>query len=347
MYYEDTANATNANKELFTEVTGGVQFDRADVAATLGQAKGYDLYFQNYLNSSAFTDNERQLIQSLLPALRDWYVQAGSGGMNAADAQNRGAFMLGGNGADNLTGGAQADLLVGNAGNDTLNGGAGYDTYIYNIIGGHDTISDSDGQGTILYGNSSVDGGIRKATDAPNTYHGGAQGAMTYVLDGSTLTINNLITVQNFQNGQLSIHLTTAPDTQIPTLQQPSGPPTIDFSNTLPLRTDYFQGVLYPEEAWVDRIRDRVEFTDQTNGYDYYSDQQVNFDGSGIIGNGLPLFEGGDGGARQPYSYLSIHAQGGNDQLVGGPGADQLFGDGGNDFLNGFIGNDQLFGGTG
>ena len=76
MYYEDTATATNANKELFTEVTGGVQFDRADVSAALNDAKGYTLYFQNYLNSNAFTDPERQLIQPMLPTLRDWYVQA-------------------------------------------------------------------------------------------------------------------------------------------------------------------------------------------------------------------------------------------------------------------------------
>jgi hypothetical protein len=48
------------------------------VAATLDKAKGYTLYFQNYLDSSAFSNNERPLIQSLLPTLRDWYVQAGN-----------------------------------------------------------------------------------------------------------------------------------------------------------------------------------------------------------------------------------------------------------------------------
>jgi hypothetical protein len=84
MYYEDTANATDRNKELFTDLatgslgSGGVQFDRADVAATLDKAKGYTLYFKNYLKSDAFTNIERQLIQSLLPTLRDWYVQTGN-----------------------------------------------------------------------------------------------------------------------------------------------------------------------------------------------------------------------------------------------------------------------------
>ena len=52
------------------------QFDRADVAATLAQAKGYNLYFQNYLNSDTFTVYDRQLIQFLLSTLRDWYGRA-------------------------------------------------------------------------------------------------------------------------------------------------------------------------------------------------------------------------------------------------------------------------------
>ena len=77
-YYDETPTSAGYNKELFSAMTGGVQFDRADVAATLSDAKGYTLYFQNYLNSDAFTNPERQLIQSLLPTLRDWYVQAGN-----------------------------------------------------------------------------------------------------------------------------------------------------------------------------------------------------------------------------------------------------------------------------
>ena len=32
--------------------------------------------------------------------MRNWYVQAGLSGMNAADTLNYGAFMLGGNGND-------------------------------------------------------------------------------------------------------------------------------------------------------------------------------------------------------------------------------------------------------
>ena len=136
MYYQDTANATDPNKKLFTDLatagvgSGGIQFDRADVSAKLETAKGYNLYFQGYIYSDAFTDSERQWVLSLLPTLRDWYVQAGSGGMTAAGDHNRGAFMLGGSGVDTLTGGSRSDLLVGNADNDRLDGGAGADAML-------------------------------------------------------------------------------------------------------------------------------------------------------------------------------------------------------------------------
>jgi Ca2+-binding RTX toxin-like protein len=139
MYYENTANATDPDKELFIDLaaagigSGGVQFDRADVASTLDEAKGYNLYFQEYVNN-AFSDSERQLVLSVLPTLRDWYVQAGTSGMNATDTHNRGAFMLGNSGVDNLTGGSQRDLLVGNGGDDILDGGSGADR----MVGGAD-----------------------------------------------------------------------------------------------------------------------------------------------------------------------------------------------------------------
>lgn len=152
MYYEDTANATNANKQLFTDLTtagtgsNGIQFDMHDVSkdvaaamdandkVDLSKAKGYQ-YVVNYLDqTSLLSSEERTLIKSMLPAMRDWYVQAGASGMNASDTLNRGAFMLGGTGSDALVGGAAADLLVGNAGDDLLQGGLGNDIL---LVGSH------------------------------------------------------------------------------------------------------------------------------------------------------------------------------------------------------------------
>ncbi|MBI5659525.1 MAG: hypothetical protein HZC43_08260, partial [Nitrosomonadales bacterium] len=149
-YYEENSPNTTYGAELFTDLSAagagsnGIRFDMADVSQNIAAAisgnapvdlagkqdgkyilKGYE-YFLNYLdNTSPLAPAERTLVKSMLPALRDWYVQAGASGMNATDTLNRGAFMLGGNGSDALVGGTAADLLVGNAGADLLQGGGG------------------------------------------------------------------------------------------------------------------------------------------------------------------------------------------------------------------------------
>ncbi|MDH2917262.1 MAG: hypothetical protein PXX77_10360, partial [Gallionella sp.] len=164
-YYEETTTSAGAGNVFFTDVTGGVQFDIVSVSDTfqtalqngdklkLADAKGYAQYFKSYLNT--LPDSDRVIVAQLLPYMQDWYVQAGASGMTATDTLNRGAFMLGGNGADTLTGGTSADLLVGNAGDDVLNGGqgsdtllggTGVDTYVLNTGAGQgiDTVLDSD-----------------------------------------------------------------------------------------------------------------------------------------------------------------------------------------------------------
>lgn len=155
MYYENTA-AFDPNKQLFSNISGGIQFDRTDVAATLNAAKG-NAYLQNYITTN-FTSDEQQVMTTLLPQLRDWYIQAGSAALNATDTLNRGAFMLGGSGNDVLVGGTAVDLLVGNTGADTLTGGIGADrllggdgndTYVYNTGDGTDVIIDVDNLGSI------------------------------------------------------------------------------------------------------------------------------------------------------------------------------------------------------
>ena len=193
MYYEDTPAAKDATKHLFTDVAGGVAFDMADVSkkileaftqstrVDLKDAKGYEQFFSKYLNApnSPFTAEERTLITSLLPTMRDWYVQAGTAGMNATDTHNRHAFMLGGATDDNLTGGNKADLLVGNAGNDTLNGGDGDDV----LLGGADnnTLKGEAGN-DILIGGTGVD--ILDGGDGNDQLKGG-DGVDVYQFSGS------------------------------------------------------------------------------------------------------------------------------------------------------------------
>ena len=227
MYYEDTANATNKDKQLFDVVTGGIRFDMADVsqkfktafdngqALTLTDAKGFDQYFKYYLDNNLdvgdvnFNLAETVLIKSVLPYMRDWYVQAGALGMVATDTLNRGAFMLGGVGADTLTGGTGADLLVGNAGNDTLQGGkgndyllggAGIDTYKYQTGDGLDTILDNGGQGSILYDGQTLNGG---AQYGDNRVYKSTDGKHLYVLaNDNTLLIDGQIVVEGYDKGR-------------------------------------------------------------------------------------------------------------------------------------------------
>lgn len=192
MYYEDTKNATDKEKELFSKITGGLQFDMADVsekfkaafeageAIDLDDAKGA-VHIRNYIEA-AFVEEERGLINGRLPTLRDWYVQAGSDSMNATDTRNNGAFMLGGAGADTLTGGTAVDLLVGNAGNDKLDGGEGNDTLLGNAD--DDTLKGNAGRDLLLGGKGAdtLDGG------ADNDILKGGEGLDIYTFTGSYST---------------------------------------------------------------------------------------------------------------------------------------------------------------
>ena len=358
-------------------MTGGVQFDRADVAATLDDAKGYTLYFQNYLDSSAFTNPERQLIQSLLPTLRDWYVQAGPSGMNVIDAQNRGAFMLGGRGADVLTGGSQTDLLVGNAGADRLNGGggndvllggAGFDTYIYNAGDGTDQIEDRMRRKWLLVNGQMMVGGASVVQVSLTTRTRASDGQYTFVHSGSTLTINGQITIQDWQPGEFGVTLR-----DLSTL--PTGTPAvIDYNNgweteTLRLR---FHLALTMQGGLLCRTPLKIMWSMEQAGHDlimtdpghpalYGGNEVVNAgDGSDyIIGNtndrlfgeaGDDVIKGGrgqdvlDGGEGHDFLLADyVDAPGANDYLDGGADDDALLGGTGDDILLGGDGDDQIF----
>ena len=174
-YYENT-DAAVAGRTLYDDVSGGIRFDRTDVSASLFDAKGWQLYFQNYLNT--LTLEEHRIVLQLLPACTDWFIQAGSVSMSAtADASK--AFMVGGIGNDWMVGGSLADLLIGNAGddtlkggkgNDTLIGGAGNDTYIVNAGDGFDTVLDSDGSGIVKFDGVGAQGSLGIAAGKGQKY---------------------------------------------------------------------------------------------------------------------------------------------------------------------------------
>lgn len=350
MYYENTVNATNREKELFTPVTGGVRFDRADVAPTFDPAtvKGYNDFHFYLINN--FSAADRQRIEDLLPVLRDWYVQAGTGGMNVTDTQNRGAFMLGGLGADVLTGGTGADLLVGNAGHDrlaggagtdTLMGGTGFDIYYWNTGDGNDRIEDADARGMINVNGQVLLGGVKKTG---HTDWVSADGTIQYVMSGTDLVVKlngtQILTVnENFESGQFGIRLIDATDP--------------NWENGYPVLIDVEANGL---------VNDIVHYSDADSlGFGERGNDQLFGNGgndrlSGFSGN--DRLYGGEGddyldgdindnlivNPIPPQLNLGTDLYYGDDLVDGGAGNDTLFGSWGDDLLYGGTGNDLLYG---
>ncbi|MDR4479613.1 MAG: hypothetical protein MRJ95_07690 [Nitrospira sp.] len=113
-----------------------------------------------------------------------------------------------GNELDNtIKGNSGNNRLVGGRGIDLLEGGIGFDTYIYHSGDGLDRIEDSDAQGQIIFDDHLLQGGIRRAGDAANTYTS-LDGRTTYVMSGTDLIVNGVLIVnENFQSGQMGIQL--------------------------------------------------------------------------------------------------------------------------------------------
>lgn len=81
--------ATGVNRILFAVLSNSIPFERADVAATIDQAKGWPMYFQNYLNP--LTLKEHHIVLQFLPAHR----------LVHPDRQRQHKRMVGGTGDDN------------------------------------------------------------------------------------------------------------------------------------------------------------------------------------------------------------------------------------------------------
>ena len=381
-YYDETSASAGYQLELFNDLawlgagSGGIYFDRADVAAQLKDAKGYQ-YLDSYFKQSQFTFAEGQLILSRLPAQRDWYVQAGTSAMNATDTMNRGAFMLGGSSADSLTGGTGADLLVGNAGadtltggtgNDTLLGGTGSDTYQYTEGDGFDVILDADGAGSIVIDGSSLVGG---AQYGDNRVHRDGSGHL-YVNVGLGLVVDGNILVRGHQTGQLGLNMTgaVAPTNPVTTRDIPGDISPTDTSPGTPgiqAERDAEGNLLGTSQPYEDilvgdarnerivsgdlsddiRASDGDDWIESGSGSDYVNGD----DGNDLIeGGGDSDIVMGDAGNDRLFSDSQISVA---DAILQGNGngsgakGDWLSGNQGDDTLVGGSGNDVLVGGTG
>ena len=245
-YYEEKTGRLGQGETLFNGVAGGVRFDTAAVVGegnSITTAKGYKQFFIDHLETETiFTVAERNLIKQKIADLRDWSVAVGNSGMTATDTNNRGSFMLGGDGADDLTGGTANDLLVGGANADTLTGGAGddrllggsgTDIYKFTAGSGKDDIIDSDGFGQLELDGQALSGGM--AAIKPNVWEDKDR-KITYtfigndeivefgrlVIEGDDLA-GGRITIENFDlgiaksQGFLGIKLDRKPEIEIKT----------------------------------------------------------------------------------------------------------------------------------
>jgi len=357
-YYEEPASGADHGQVLFSDVSGGIRFDRTDVAANLSDAKGWNLYFQNYLNSLPLA--EHQIVLQLLPTVTDWFVQAGNVSLNAT-ADVKKAFMLGGIGNDILTGGSEADLLIGNAGDDTLYGGlgadtllggVGYDTYRLFANEGLDTILDTDGQGTVLLAGVQAQGkaGVSDSKDwlqlAPGAWQDKQHG-ITYTLltlaDGSRdlyiAASGGSARIKGWQSGQLGIALDAG---------EPATPPEISLTlvgDLAPIDTNPAAPGIQEGYDLLDNVKVGTTAAPDRDDTLYDSDGNDLLQGLGgndtllAIRGGNDRLEGGDGDDR-------LEGGAGLDRLDGGTGKDTLLGGDGDDHLLGGAGEDSLQGGN-
>ena len=366
-YYENTANAKGVNKQLFEVISGGVQFDffnvsekfqtqfESDGKINLDDAKGYKEYFTKYLSDNPhpfLTREDIGQIKYLLPYLRDWYVQAGAEGMVASDTQNRGAFMLGGNGADMLTGGTADDLLVGNAGADTLDGGTGDGNDILLGGTGEDTLKGGDGMDMLLGGadNDTLEGG------KDNDILKGGAGNDTYVFtdeygtdvitdsDGSGLiqvggqNLGNATQIfdsvyKDDASGQIFVKLNGGKSLVI----QKENTGNRILVNDWPASGDL--GIALQDKAA------EVPVATLTGGFkkliDLGDPASLDDDVYKIV-KGNYVSDGDDANAPD-----MINGSGGDDVIDGGAGDDALTGHDGDDYIIGGLGGDMIQGGKG
>lgn len=214
--------------------------------------------------------------------------------------------IFGGSGDDYINGGDGDDIIDAGTGNDFIDGGSGNDIYIFKPGYGADSIMDSEGVNTVMFGDGFIAGGIKAYRSNWND--------ILITFDGfeDTLTIKNYCISKEARN----FTLVFADGTVVEAADQNS-----------PLRTIYgTDGSEYMISIYEDGITKLGQDGDDqlvgSNGNDFlYGDK-----GSDSLngGNGADKLYGGIGDDQ-------LYGSGGNDILDGGEGSDYLYGGSGND----------------
>ncbi len=235
-----------------------------------------------------------------------------------------GDHLYGGGGDDSIDGKSGDDYLEGNIGNDTLDGGAGNDkllggagtdTYQFTGTIGSDTVTDSDGNGTIVVAGTTLTGGVKVAL---NVWESGDK-KVFYTVMGDNLVIGQRadagapaakgsITVTGW-NAMGGNHLGITLDS--------ADPPA-------PVTQHAFNG----------------DIAKKVTGSVYTLDTDGNYLSDGAETNAQDILVG-------TTEADSINGAGGNDGVNGGAGSDSIEGGLGDDLLMGGPGQDTLNGGSG
>ncbi len=259
----------------------------------------------------------------------------GNGGINRLDGKG---------GTDHLIGGDRNDILIGGTGttisSKAAQGSIRTSTTRATARIGSKILMRS---GQIIFNGHRLLGGIHDPNDPLNTYKS-LDGLTTYVLSGTDLIVNGVLTVnENFQSGQFGIQLD-----DLSSLPTNTGVPTGPFLGVFigtengealgrltgnGVLGDAIYGLGGNDALWGLLIED--DLLDGGSG----DDVLVGFNGNDYL----------DGGVGDDFLY----AGGGKDILLGGAGNDFLNGDDSvagtddRDYLDGGEGADSLWGGWG
>ncbi len=254
----------------------------------------------------------------------------GSAGDDVLDGGEGADHMDGGDGNDVLIGGAGQDTLYGQAGNDVLDGGVGDevlrggigdDSYHFGLGDGHDTINDTSGTDTIVFGE-----GITADSISVSMLDGLL---VLRTAGGDSITIDGVVAQYRFADGAVFSREQIV--AKLPPSQQPADPVRVmgaDGNDVLVggASIDYILGGAGDDSVDA-ALGDDVLFGDQGNDLMH-------------AGGGADAVIGGIGNDQ-------LHGDGGSDRLWGGDGDDSLYGGDGGDELIAGDGTDVMIGGRG
>jgi hypothetical protein len=222
-----------AGQEFFTQTGNLYQYTSAQGAGLAGAQNKADSYTTGWI-ATVREANGAAYSPIGIVNYDQWNIVAGDTAATAtAKDATKSQIYVGGGGADTFTGGNLGDVILAGAGNDTIDGGlgndqlyggAGQDTYLFSGAWGNDTITDSDGSGSIKLGDASspaLTGGkklldnVWESDDHSVIYTlTGAVGAQNLIIGQRSTpgaaTVSGTITVNHWVNGQLGITLDSA-----------------------------------------------------------------------------------------------------------------------------------------